>query len=128
MSDWIRLCDLKFQACHGALSHEKTVPQPFSVDVAVALDLTRAGETDQLADTLNYADIVDNVAAVLMGPPQNLLERLAANIAYKILGADPRVREVVVRVTKMSPPIAAFGGRAEVEVRRRSEPRATDSP
>ncbi len=115
MADQIRLLGLRFQACHGVLPHEKSVAQPFEVDLEVNVNLNAAGESDRVEDTVNYAMMADIVAEVMAGSPVALLERLASLIAEGILaiGTPESVR---VRVRKMNPPMAVGGGVAEVEV------------
>jgi len=45
---------LTFMACHGVEAQEKTIPQPFKVDLEMFLDLENAGKTDDLQNTVNY--------------------------------------------------------------------------
>lgn len=118
MADWIRLNKIRYQTCHGALPHERTVPQEFLVDVAMRGDLSAAGHSDELADTVDYGLVVDEVTAVMAGRPVNLLEALAEQIAARVIGLSPLIREVVIRVTKTAPPLSAVTGGVQVEIRR----------
>jgi dihydroneopterin aldolase len=115
MADWIRLHQLQYQATHGALPHEKTVPQPFWVDVEMRVDTVRAGTADLLGETVNYAEVVLKINEVMALPPVNLLETLAERIAQAVL-MFPGVSQAGVRVKKMAPPIEAVGGHVEVEI------------
>ena len=117
MVDQVRLMGLRFQACHGVLAHEKSVPQPFEVDVEMATDLSVAGASDRVEDTVNYAAVAATVQQVVEGPAVALLERLATLIAERVL-AMKGVGAVRVRVRKMSPPIGVGARYAEVEVMR----------
>ncbi|MDA8194369.1 MAG: dihydroneopterin aldolase [Thermaerobacter sp.] len=116
--DWIRLFDLRFRSCHGVLDYERSTPQPFTVEIALGLDLAPAGRSDRLEDTINYARAVEVVASVLEGPPARLLESLAARIAQGLLSMDSRIVEVAVRVRKDNPPVSVLSGPAEVEIHR----------
>ncbi len=118
MTDKIRVQDLTFQACHGALPHERTIAQEFRVDIALELPLQKAGASDRLKDTVNYAEVTDLVASIMDGPSHNLLESLAEEIAQQILTryAVPAVR---VTVRKMAPPLKMPSGPVQVEIERR---------
>ncbi len=115
MTDWIRLHDLQYQAKHGALPHEKNVPQPFQVDVEIGLDTTLAARDDRLSETVNYAAVVRRINTVMAASPVNLLETLAERIAQEVLDS-PRVVQVGVRVRKMAPPVDGVVGYVEVEI------------
>lgn len=90
---------------HGALSEEQDRPQPFQVDLELAVDLEPAGTSDRLADTVDYGAICDAVRRVIADEHHQLLERLATRIA-EICRADTRVKGVVVEVRKLQPPVA----------------------
>lgn len=85
MSDRIALCGIEVRACHGVLDHEKVEPQPFIADIVVECDLSRAGRTDDLAWTINYAEIAQAAHQILTGPPVDLIEHLAERIATQAL-------------------------------------------
>ena len=55
------------------------------VDLELERDLTVAGRSDQLADTVDYGAVYQVVREVMEGPPRNLLERLAEDIAQRLL-------------------------------------------
>lgn len=118
MSDRLYLTDLHFTACHGVLEQERTRPQRFSVDLTVTLDLRAAGAADQLEASVDYRWMWAAARDVMMGPPRQLLEALAYDIAGKLL--VPPVHEVSVLVKKLDPPLADVGGWAGAEVTRRA--------
>jgi dihydroneopterin aldolase len=90
---------------HGVLDFERVKAQPFEFDLDVSVDMTRAGATDQLVDTVNYAAIIDAAAGVLRGPWCALLERLALLMGEAVLRVDPRIATVDVAVRKLDPPV-----------------------
>jgi dihydroneopterin aldolase len=94
-----------FFGYHGALPEERTIGQRFVVDVEVRTDLKRAGNSDQLPDTVNYGDLYTIAEDVVTGPPYNLIEAVAEQIASRILSQQPLVESVVVRVRKPGVPI-----------------------
>lgn len=89
---------------HGVLADEKRDGQEFSCDVTLHLDTRRAGERDDLAETVHYGLVAEAVHAVLTGPSCDLLETVAARIAWTVL-ADPMVAAVDVAVHKPRAPI-----------------------
>lgn len=85
MTDTIALTGLKFMAPHGVHDTEKATPQEFLVDIAMNVDTRRAGQTDALADTVDYSGVAAMAADVMSGPPRDLIETLAADIAARVL-------------------------------------------
>ena len=55
--DRVLLRGLLFHAFHGVLPEERSLGQKFELDVALSVDTRRAGATDDLADTVSYADV-----------------------------------------------------------------------
>lgn len=119
MSDRILLHAMAFDGRHGALEGERAEPQPFEVDVEMTLDLRLAGETDDLAATVDYGAVFEVARRVVETTSRDLLESIAGEIAGDVLAGWPAVDEVVVRVRKMRPPIRGRLAWAGVEVRRR---------
>lgn len=104
MADRIELRGLKVRGHHGVFAHEKRDGQDFYVDVLVTVDLTRAAATDDLADTIDYGGLAERAAAIVAGPPRDLVETVAAEIADDVM-TDGRVQEVEVVLHKPSAPI-----------------------
>jgi len=105
--DRLALRNMRFQARHGVLPHEKTDAQPFEVDLVLHADLSAAARTDALADTVDYAALFDLVRAIVTGPSFDLVEALADAVARAVLTAtDPGLVDAVeVRVRKPQAPI-----------------------
>ena len=103
--DRIFLRGMRFMACHGVLPHEREVPQPFEVDVEMGLDLRAAGESDDLDDTVNYAEVYDVVSTVLTVARKYLIEAIAEEIADDLLRDFDSLRWVRVTVHKPAAPI-----------------------
>jgi len=111
---WIYLRRLRFFAVHGLLPEERRHPQEFWVDVRCQVDFQRAAETDDVADTVNYADIVMAVRSVVEGEPVNLLERLARQVAEAVRAVDRRIGAIEVTITKVRPPFPVDSAGVEV--------------
>lgn len=104
MTDRIVLQGVSARGNHGVLGFEKRDGQTFLVDVTMVCDLERAGRTDDLAATVNYAEVADDVVARITGPSFDLIERLAEVIADDVLRHDP-VESVEVVVHKPEAPV-----------------------
>jgi dihydroneopterin aldolase len=102
--DCLKLRGMVFYGYHGALPEEKTLGQRFEVDVDVFRDLSKAGATDALSDTLNYAVVYDHVKDVMEGESYDLLEAVADRIARKVLNEDG-VTAVKLEIQKPSVPV-----------------------
>ncbi|MGU3432897.1 dihydroneopterin aldolase [Actinomycetes bacterium M1A6_2h] len=119
MSDRIELRGLTVRGHHGVFEHEKRDGQDFLIDIVVWMDLAPAGASDDLNDTLHYGELAEAAAAVVAGPPYDLIETVAGKIADGVL-TDSRVDRVEVTVHKPSAPIPlTFADVAVVVVRDR---------
>lgn len=101
----IELRGLRVMARCGVLPEEQRRPQPFEIDVDVALDLSPAGISDALEDTLDYGELCDRLVSAAGAVHHQLMERLAAVLADVAL-RDARARAVRVTVRKLRPPVA----------------------
>lgn len=115
--DLIRLTGVRARGFHGVFDHERRDGQDFVVDVVMAVDLTRAGATDELTHTVHYGEVAADVVAVIEGEPRDLIETVAAQIADRVL-ARPLVEAVEVTVHKPQAPVGVPFGDVEVVVRR----------
>jgi dihydroneopterin aldolase len=108
--DRIVLQGMSFSGRHGVGAAEREHAQRFKVDIEVEVDLSEAGRTDRLADTLDYRQLRAVARATIEGESVQLIETLATRIAEGVL-ALPMVRTVMVRIAKrpasMSPIEAA---------------------
>jgi dihydroneopterin aldolase len=104
MNGTITLNGLRAYGFHGVYGHERVDGQEFVVDVELELNLGRAAESDDVADTIHYGELASALVAVLTGPPVNLLERLVDRLLDVCL-ADKRVDRATVTLHKPAAPI-----------------------
>ena len=104
LPDHIELRGLRALGICGSLPEEQHRLQPIEVDLDVELDLSRAGRTDVLDDTVDYGALCAIVERTVSGERFALLERLAERIAELLLG-DDRIEAVTVAVRKLRPPV-----------------------
>ncbi len=116
-ADQVRLTGVRARGHHGVLDHERRDGQDFVVDVVMTVDLRPAGTTDELARTVNYAEVAADVVAVVTGEPRDLIETVAEEIAARTL-ERPLVEAVEVTVHKPQAPVGVPFGDVEVVVRR----------
>ena len=104
MSDTISITGLRLTGYHGVFEHEKRDGQEFLVDLEIELDLSSAGNTDELQNTLDYSVVVDQVAQRVTGESVDLIETLAHDIAQLVL-SHPQPTAVTVTVHKPQAPV-----------------------
>jgi dihydroneopterin aldolase/2-amino-4-hydroxy-6-hydroxymethyldihydropteridine diphosphokinase len=122
MTDRIVLKGISARGFHGVLDVEKVDGQDFVVDVKLEVDLRRAGRSDLLAHTVNYAEVAADIVELITGPSLDLIESLADQIATAAL-RRPLVQAVEVTVHKPQAPVGVPFGDVQVVVgRRRDEP------
>jgi dihydroneopterin aldolase len=101
---------------HGLLQEETERAQPFEVSLEIEADLRQAAESDDLATTVDYGEVVSKVALVVSEESFGLLEALAYRIARVVL-ENEAASAVTVKVTKLRPPVAADLSSASVHLR-----------
>lgn len=97
--DQINIRQLKLSAVIGVYPRERQAPQPLIVDIALHTDLQMSGRSDQLADTVDYAALVERVSKAVAASHFLLLEALAEHIADLCL-RELRIAAVDVAVAK----------------------------
>jgi dihydroneopterin aldolase len=115
--DRIEIRALRLLGVHGLLPDERSRPQPFEIDLDLAVDMDRAALSDALADTADYGAVIEAVAAVVGGTRHDLLESLAGAIADTVL-SDAHVTSVTVAVRKLRPPVPHQVGTTGVRLTR----------
>ena len=63
--DRIVLTGMEFIGYHGCLPEEREQGQPFYIDLTMYADLQPAGVSDDLAQTINYAEVYATVKAIV---------------------------------------------------------------
>ncbi|MBW7477432.1 dihydroneopterin aldolase [Paenibacillus oenotherae] len=119
--DRLSLSGMRFFGYHGVFPEENKLGQQYIVDVELHLDLSRAAATDDLNQTVNYAELHALVKTIVQGPPFKLVEALAGNIASRLLDAYTSVNAVTVRVTKPHPPFEIYFDGMTVELCRKRD-------
>ena len=111
----IFLDEVRFHAFHGVMPQERAVGADFTVWLKVGYDFVKAAESDELIDTISYADLYEVVRAE-MDKPSQLLEHVALRIVKAITAKWPQVIAVDIKLVKDNPPMGADCKGAGVEI------------
>ena len=103
--DTITLQGMQFYGYHGCLPEERQRGQKFFVDAVLYLDLKEAGCHDDLAKTVNYAEVFTKIRSIVEGEPVCLIETVAERLAAVILREYASIQKVEITVHKPSAPI-----------------------
>lgn len=97
--DIIYLHDLAIDCVIGAWDWERDITQTVYVDLDMGWDISKAGKSDDLDDTLSYKDISKAVSELVIKRKYKLVEAMAAEIA-ELLRAEFKVPWCRVRINK----------------------------
>jgi dihydroneopterin aldolase len=115
--DQIALTGLRVIGYHGVLAHERAIGQEFVIDAVLGVDTRAAAAADDLRLTADYGALADRLAAIVAGPPADLIETLAQRLADACL-EDPAVADVQITVHKPHAPVARHLADISVTIRR----------
>ncbi len=118
--DRIELIGLRARGFHGVFEFERREGQDFVVDVVLHVDSRRAAASDDVADTVHYGDLAEQVHAVVTGDPVDLIETLASRVADLAL-SQAGVGAVDVAVHKPQAPVQVAFTDVVVRVHRRRD-------
>jgi FolB domain-containing protein len=93
--DKICIRDLKVKTIIGTLPEERETAQKLRINIELDLHLKPAGESDDLNDTVNYAEIEDRVIEMAGKSKFYLIERFAEEVAAICLSYKKIMRAVV---------------------------------
>jgi 7,8-dihydroneopterin aldolase/epimerase/oxygenase len=107
---------MEFYGYHGVFPEENKLGQVFLVDLVVETDLKKAGQSDSLDYTINYAELYTICREIVEGKTFKLIETVAETIADSILQSFPSVATCTVKVIKPNPPIKGHYESVAVEI------------
>lgn len=110
----IILDGMRFFAYHGVMPQESVVGHEYVVDMELDVDFSHAMLTDDLNDTVSYADIYE-ITKAEMAHSSKLLEHLVARIANAVFEKCKPVSKMKIRLVKLNPPMGTDGASAGVE-------------
>ncbi|KMO86217.1 dienelactone hydrolase [Megasphaera cerevisiae DSM 20462] len=116
--DKIVLKGMRFYGYHGCLPEETKNGQPFYIDAVLYLDLSNAGQSDLLSDTVDYSQVYGLIHEIVEQRIYRLIERLAAVIADQLMLQFP-FSGVDITVHKPQAPVGGSCDDVYVFVERR---------
>ena len=115
--DYIHVRDMQFFGYHGVLREETVLGQRFRASVSLAVNIQKAGETDNLEHTVSYVGVYDICKEVIEGKPYQLIEAVAETVASRILSQyEGPVMGCRVEIIKPDPPIPGHYKEVAVEI------------
>lgn len=111
----IFLEDVKIYAYHGVLPEENIIGTYYILNTEIHTDLWDAAESDDLNDTISYADI-NKIIHDEMKIQSKLLEHVAGRIITKINEKFSQISYIKLRITKTSPPMKGEMKGASIEL------------
>ena len=114
-SSYISLNRLRFHARHGVLPQERATGGEFIVSVRAKYLFDKALESDNVDDTINYAEIFEIINKEML-TPSCLLEHLAGRIGRSIFNRMPMIESLDITVEKTNLPMGADSDGAAVEL------------
>lgn len=118
MSDKIILTGIEIFGHHGCTIEEQKLGQKFYVDLELNLDLSKAGHSDDYADTVDYSQVIKLVEEIVSGTPRRLIETVAEELAAKILAEFERVESLTLTLHKPHAPLPMTYSDAAVKIYR----------
>lgn len=104
---------------HGVYAEEKSLGQHFLIDIDVYADVKRACFTDAVQDTVDYSKVARIAREVVGGKSQNLVEKVAQDVANRVLNEMIKVQCIRIRVLKPEVALEGVQGGVGVEIERR---------
>jgi dihydroneopterin aldolase len=108
MSDLIRIVDLEVFAHIGVPEKERLEAQRLLISLEmIGESFIHAAGTDNVARTINYFDVAQNVKELVAERDRKLLETLAEDIAFELLKNFP-IKRIALEIKKFILPDAQY--------------------
>ncbi|MGL4780582.1 MAG: dihydroneopterin aldolase [Bacteroidales bacterium] len=103
MKSWIELEEMEFYAFHGVFEQESLVGNKFFVNLKLQTNIAEAMLTDEVTDTVSYADAF-LIVQQEMGIRAKLLEHLTGRIVARLFETFPTIDGIYIKLSKINPP------------------------
>ena len=118
--DKIEVKNLKIVGRHGVFDFERLQDRTFELDLVLFLDLSKASKSDDLEDTIDYAEIIDVVIKEFTKKNYNLIEAVAQSIISRLF-KEFNFHKVKLRIRKPHAPIDAEFDTVQVALEREND-------
>ncbi|HFB62396.1 MAG TPA: dihydroneopterin aldolase [Bacteroidetes bacterium] len=95
---------MEFFAYHGCFKEEQIIGTKFRCDLFLQVDTTKAEQTDNLSDTVNYQQVYE-VVKIEMAIKSKLLEHVGHRILVRVKQEFPQVKHARLKIRKLNPPL-----------------------
>ena len=112
---YIFLENVRFYSYHGVAPQETAIGNEFIINLRLKTDFGKATETDEVEDTVSYADIYAALKEE-MELPSKLLEHVCGRIVKRLFRDSRKIREIEIKLAKRNPPMGADIDSAGVEM------------
>ncbi|TXL63465.1 dihydroneopterin aldolase [Cerasibacillus terrae] len=116
--DKIILKNMQFYGFHGLFPEENKLGQRFQVDVELFTDLKKAGQTDDMNESIHYGHVYECIREIVEGEVKRLIEAVAEVIASELFIRFPQLQSCTVKVIKPGAPIPGNLDSVAVEIYR----------
>ncbi|WP_294473809.1 dihydroneopterin aldolase [uncultured Bacteroides sp.] len=114
-NSYIFLKDIHYYAFHGVAPQENLIGNEYIINLKLKVDISKAAQTDEVEDTVSYADVHD-VIKNEMAIPSKLLEHVGRRIVEKLFDTFPTIEELEFQLSKRNPPMGADIDAAGIEL------------
>ena len=98
--DAIIIEGLKVDTVVGCFNWERQIIQPLMLDLTIQTNLEQASNSDELADTLNYAEICEISAKVIQDAAPKLIEHAAKLVLNALFTTFPAIESIMISIRK----------------------------
>ena len=112
---YILLKGIRFYAYHGVAPPENLIGNGYIIDLKLGVDISKAMQTDEVTDTVNYAEVY-NVIKTEMDISSKLLEHVGKRIVKKLFEQFATIEEIDLFISKRNPPMGADIESAGIEL------------
>ena len=106
---------LEFYAYHGVPAEERVIGHRYVVDIEFKVD-SNAEETDDIADSVDYAAVAESIQSAMEELQVKTLEHLAKHCAIRLIKDFPKIAELCLRIAKRLPPAPIIADEVGVEL------------
>ncbi len=116
MQDCILIEGLKVETVVGCFNWERQILQPLMLDLKIWLDLSVAAQSDELTDTLNYAEICELASQSIVHAAPKLIEHAADVVMHVLFERYTKIEKIHITIRK--PAIIATAQSVGIQIER----------
>ncbi|MCL6236082.1 MULTISPECIES: dihydroneopterin aldolase [Acinetobacter] len=98
--DAIIIEGLKVETVVGCFNWERQIIQPLMLDLNIQTSLAQAAQSDELEDTLNYAEICEISAKVIQTAQPKLIEHAAKLVIDALFATYDSIESIMISIRK----------------------------